>query len=168
MPMVLSSARCAATDALVIGYGSDLRGDDAAGRIVAEAIEAHDLDGIAVVTAVQLTPELALAIAGRDVVVFVDASIDDGEVTVRDLAATAPAAGVMTHHADPATLLSMVPSVGNPPAAAYLVSIPARNLDLGTELSETTARAIDQAVDVILGLVLESGRESGPESRRDR
>lgn len=153
MPRVPSSARCAATDALVIGYGSDLRGDDAAGRIVADTIDARDLDGIAVVSAVQLTPELALAIAGRDIVVFVDASIDDREVTVRELTAAVPTDGMMTHHGDPATLLSMVESVGDPPERAYVVSIPATNLDLGTELSEATARAVDQAVEVVLDLL---------------
>jgi len=102
---------------------------------------------------VQLTPELALAIAGRDIVVFVDASVDDGVVTVRDLSAGIPADGVMTHHVDPATLLSMVPSVGDPPTRAYVVSIPATNLDLGAELSEDTAEAVEEAVEKVLDLL---------------
>ncbi len=153
MPMVPSSARCVATDALVIGYGSDLRGDDGAGRRVADHIEARQIAGVTVRSVTQLTPELALDIAGKDVVVFVDASVDDVEVTVRELDAVASAGGVMTHHGDPPSVLSMVDSVGDPPRRTYVVSIPATNFDLGTEVSKQTAAAVDAAVDVVQKLV---------------
>ncbi len=151
--MVPSSVRCVATDALVIGYGSDLRGDDAAGRRVADHIEARQLDGVTVVSAVQLTPEMALAIAGRDIVVFVDASVTDHDVTVQELTVPTMPTVTMTHHADPATILSLVPSVGNPPDRAFVVSIPASNLDLGADLTTETARHVAAAVEQVLALV---------------
>jgi Ni,Fe-hydrogenase maturation factor len=47
---------------LVIGYGNELRGDDAIGQWVARAVAAH-----------QLTPELAEDLAHTDYAVFVDA-----------------------------------------------------------------------------------------------
>jgi hydrogenase maturation protease len=151
--MVPSSARCVATDALVVGYGSDLRGDDAAGRLVADSVAARMLNGVAVRSMPQLTPELALDIAGTTVVVFVDASVADDTVTVRELDVAAPASSVVTHHSTPASILSMVPSVGQVPERAYVVSIPAANLDLGTNLSEATARAVEEAVAVVVGMV---------------
>ena len=138
--------------ALVIGYGSDLRGDDAAGRAVADAIDAMDLPGVVVRSQPQLAPELALDMAGRDVVVFVDADVDAQDVTVASVDA-APGATVMTHHGDPAALLAMVPSVGDPPAAAFVVSIPAHDLGLGTEMSDRTRIAVATAVEIVAGLV---------------
>ncbi len=100
----------------------------------------------------QLTPELALEVAGRDVVVFADASVDDRSVRVRRVVAAA-GTGVMTHHGDPATILGLVPNVGELPDAAYVVSIPASDLDLGFELSAATEAAVGVAVELIAALV---------------
>jgi hydrogenase maturation protease len=138
--------------ALVIGYGSDLRGDDAAGRAVADAIAGMQLSGVAVRSQPQLTPELAMDMAGCDVVVFVDADVDAQEVSVTSVDA-ASGATFMTHHGDPAALLAMVPSVGELPAAAFVVSIPAHDLGLGTEMSERTRTAVVAAIEVVAGLV---------------
>ena len=93
-------------DALVIGYGNDLRSDDGAGRWVAQQIDDRGLDGIEVRSVAQLTPELALEIAGRSVVVFVDASVDVRELTIDEVEASSEASTVMTHHGNPADLLS--------------------------------------------------------------
>ena len=77
------------TPFLVIGYGNELRGDDAAGPCVARGVAdwgRPEVDGLAVH---QLTPELAPALAGAEVVVFVDACADDEERKV----CAAPAGG---------------------------------------------------------------------------
>jgi Ni,Fe-hydrogenase maturation factor len=89
--------------------------------------------------------------------VFVDASIDEHEVSVRRVEEVPVRPGTMTHHGDPATLLSMVPSVGTMPAAAYIVSIPASDLGLGFEPTERTGAAIAEAVEVVTRLVAAEG-----------
>jgi hypothetical protein len=44
----------------------------------------------------------------------------------------------------------MVPSVGKPPGRAYLVSVPATDLDLGFEMSAATrAAAVDGVASVV-------------------
>nr|MDJ0792560.1 hydrogenase maturation protease [Acidimicrobiia bacterium] len=126
-------------DALVVGYGNDLRSDDGAGRWVADQIDALALDGVAVRSVSQITPELAMEVAGRDVVVFVDASVDASELTVEPVTAGDDSQGVMTHHGSPASLLSLVTTIGEQPAAAYVVSIPASNLEMGFTMSPRTA-----------------------------
>lgn len=141
------------TDALVIGYGNDLRSDDGAGRWVANAIEERGLDGVEVRSVAQLTPELALAVSGRSVVVFVDASVDTTELTVMPVEVSRASSDVMTHHGNPANLLSMVPQVGETPGSAWLVSIPAVELGMGFELSPGTQEAAEAAVDAIEALV---------------
>ena len=141
------------TDAVIIGYGNDLRTVDGAGRWVAAQIEALELPGVVVRSVSQLTPELALEVAGRTLVVFVDADVDAAEVTVQRIEAHSESAKTMTHHGDPATLLSLVPNVGALPKSAYVVSVPATNLEIGFELTPATQAAAGEAVALIVGLV---------------
>ena len=101
----------------------------------------------------QLTPELAIEACERDVVVFVDASIDDVQVAVRRVDAATSIPGALTHYADPAILLAMVSSVGTPPERAYLVSVPASDFGLGFELTRSTEAAVAEAVEVVTTLV---------------
>ncbi len=139
-------------DVLVIGYGNDMRRDDGAGRWVADQIEMLGRDDIDVRSVTQLSPEMALDVAGRSLVVFVDASVDTKELHVRPVEAN-PGVQVMTHHGDPASLLALVPTVGTMPAEAHLVSIPASDLDLGFEMSPPTQSAAGRAVVAILDLI---------------
>ena len=147
--------RCVATDtkALVVGYGNDLRGDDGAGRSVADAIAARQIDGVSVRSVAQLTPELVIDLAGRSTVVFVDASVIDTQVRVRRVEPEAGAPKAMTHHGDPAALLSMVPAVGAQPRRAYVVSVPASDLGLGFEFSPSTEAAVSEAIEIVTDLV---------------
>lgn len=137
------------TDVLVIGYGNTLRADDGAGPEVARRVEADALPGVEVRSLPQLTPELALDIARADRVVFVDASVDTAEVEVRRVEPGPPGPHSMSHHGDPATLLTLAGDDGRVPLSAYVVSIPATNLGLGFELSPTTAAGVDAAVNAI-------------------
>ena len=135
---------------LVVGYGSDLRGDDAAGRRVAEALAERGLAGVEVRSATQLTPELADELGGRRVV-FVDATVSEHTVVVRELEA-APPAGPVSHHVDPGGLLELASLLGASPRAAWLVHVPASDLGLGTELSPATQEAVREAIDRIVEL----------------
>jgi len=150
---VRSSPKSGVANSLVVGYGNDLRGDDRAGRLVASLIEETDLPGVHVLSQSQLTPEISLEIAKVDLVVFVDASV---ETATLDISAVGPGVAgptTMSHHADPATLLRLARDLGKMPNEAYVVSIPASNLDLGFNLSPKTARAVDEAVGAIVELV---------------
>lgn len=140
-------------DVLVVGYGNDLRSDDGAGRWVADRIEELDIAGVEVRSVAQLTPELALTIAGRHLVVLVDASVDTPELTVADIDPS-QGSGVMSHHGDPGTLIAMVASVGDPPGRAVMVSIPAEDLGMGFTMSPATLAAAELAVQSITDLVL--------------
>ena len=151
--MVRSCQRFGVADALVIGYGNDLRGDDRAGRVVAERIEAAGLPGVAVRSQSQLTPELALDIAKADTVVFVDADVECGRLSVRSVNARSRGTRVMSHHTDPETMLLLARDMGGIPREAHVVSIPATDLGLGLELSPETRAAVAEAVDTVTALV---------------
>jgi hydrogenase maturation protease len=89
-PVAASAAHDRATDrrGLVVGYGNTLRRDDGVGVRAAELMaEDPRFAGIEVLTAYQLTPELALDIAAASLVVFVDADVRGlpGSIEVREL-----------------------------------------------------------------------------------
>lgn len=136
---------------LVLGYGSDLRRDDGAGRVAAEAVAARDLPGVTARALHQLTPELAEDLAGTQVI-FVDATVARRTVDLTELAA-GDGTGPMTHHADPRGLLDLAAALGAPAAGAWLVHIPAHDLGLGTGLSDATAGFVDEAVARIVALI---------------
>jgi hydrogenase maturation protease len=137
----------------VIGFGNDLRSDDGAGRWVADQIERLGFDAVEVRSVSQPTPELALALTGRSMVVFVDARVDVAALTVERVDPTAAAPSSMTHHGDAASLLALTTSLGDPPPIAVMVSIPASNLEMGFAMSDETRAAAEEAVDRIAELV---------------
>ncbi len=138
---------------LIIGYGNDLRSDDGAGRAVAERIARLDLPNVGVRSVSQLTPELALEIAGVETVVFVDASVEVTSTTASPVVANGDTASAMSHYTDPAALLAMSGAVGAEPHKAYTVSIPVADLGLGLELSPLTELGVSEAVDIVTHLI---------------
>jgi hydrogenase maturation protease len=148
-----------AADALLIGYGNPLRGDDAIGWHVADAVRAHPRGStVRVISAFQLTPELAEDVAGAARVVFVDAACDApaGSVTASALALHGePAVGHTQHQCHPATLLGLARSVyGTGPAAAWLLTIGASEFPCAERLSPAVRDAGPAAADLALSLLL--------------
>lgn len=148
-------------DLLVIGIGSELHGDDAVGRVVADRLEHLNLPGVRVRSVCQLVPELVQELATCTRVVFVDADPCCSEVTVREVSA-AEGGTVVTHHADPSGLLRLAVTVSVAPPTALLIGVPARCLDLGSELSPQAQDGVEVALETIRRLV---HRPSGSSSR---
>ena len=136
---------------LIVGIGSRLRRDDAVGRLVADAVAELDLPGVEVRSVHQLVPELAATMVGRRRVVFVDATVSDIEVTERAVPA-GTVDGPMTHHLDPAALVGLAGMLGDAPAEVLVVSVPAADLRIGTELSPTSADAVREAVGRLVAI----------------
>ena len=149
------------TPFLVIGYGNELRGDDAAGPCVARRVAGWgrpEVDGLAVH---QLTPELAAALAGAEMVVFVDACAagEEREVCVRRLEA-GPGA-VVGHTSDPRWLLALAEAAYGRRPEAWLVTVPAADFGLGGRLSATATEGVAVALRQIDRLVHAANRELG-------
>jgi len=149
---------------LVIGVGSQLRRDDAAGRRVAEQVAMAELPGVEVRSLQQLTPELAVDLAGRALAIFVDASVEVTELTVAELDGPA-GSGSMSHHLDPPTLLALAERLEAGPDRAVVVHVPVQDLGLGTRLSPTTRRMVEQAVVAVTDLVAVALSPSAPRHR---
>jgi hydrogenase maturation protease len=138
---------------LVIGIGSELRRDDGAGRHVADTIARVAPPGVETRSVHQLTPELAVELVGRRLVLIVDAAVDVADVTVRPVVRAGDAdggTGAMSHHLDPVALIGLAALFGPRPEEVVVVSVPVRDLGLGTGLSLPTLEAADRAaLDVL-------------------
>jgi hydrogenase maturation protease len=142
--------------ALLIAYGNRLRGDDGVAWHVAAAVRAVG-GGHRIITAHQLTPELASDVADADCVVFVDAACDvaPGNVAVHPVhPAASPPGGLTQHICDPGALLWFaLQASGRAPAAAWLVTVGAESLDHGEGLSMPVEAAVPRASAAVLRLL---------------
>ena len=137
------------TDLLVIGYGNTLRGDDSIGPRVAEAIEKLNLCGVSALSRTLLTPELSATIAEAKRVVFVDASVEGKtEVELRKLS-PAQSSQVLGHSANPGTLLAIARDVFGHAPEAWILAIPAANMEVGEHLSELARQGMNVAIEKI-------------------
>ncbi len=136
---------------LVIGYGNDLRGDDAVGPQVVDKIVEMDLANVKTIIGFQLLPEMAAEAASADVVVFVDAAVDRLQVSVERIVHGVPSA--ITHIGSPHELISLTRAIYGSNPDAWIVKIPAEQFELGAPLSELTERCAQEAVDRIRGLI---------------
>jgi hydrogenase maturation protease len=135
----------------VIGYGNELRSDDGVGPKVAAAVNGMKLPGVSTIACHQLTPELAEPVSRTSRVVFVDAAVDATEVGLRELG---PAEGgrIMAHAADPRVLLALARDVFGHCPAAWWLTVPVVNLEVGEELSPVARRGLDLALEKIQAL----------------
>lgn len=144
---------------LVIGYGNTLRGDDGAGPAVIEKLQVGSDPRLRAISRQLLTPELAETVASAGNVVFVDASIDSTEGALLRDVSPSESSRVLGHASSPAEILAVARDVFGKTPRAWLLTLPGVQFDFGNHFSETTRRAIAEAVTVINGLV---GRSNGP------
>jgi hydrogenase maturation protease len=130
---------------LVIGYGNELRRDDAVGPCVARAVADWALPGVEAVAVRQLLPELAEQVARAREVLFVDAAADDRHVSFR-LVESEQRTPVLAHTGSPAELLAVVAALYGRRPRAWLLRVPASDFGLGVGLSPLAARGMAEAL----------------------
>jgi hydrogenase maturation protease len=126
-------------EAVIIGYGNPLRGDDALGwRAVEEWERAPAGNEVEALAVHQLTPELAETISRARLVVFIDAAVDlaPGQQAGREIFARAPRPGAFTHEFTPETLLGLAETLYDARPRAFLISLGVSSTELGDGLSE--------------------------------
>ena len=110
------------TDVLVFSYGNLSRGDDALGPLIIEYIEKNNcFPGLEVMTDFQLQIEHALDLEGRELVLFVDASVDCAQLCQLSRLAPEKDKSYTTHAMSPASVLLVYQSVMHeqPPPCFY-------------------------------------------------
>ncbi|HMP74251.1 MAG TPA: hydrogenase maturation protease [Kiritimatiellia bacterium] len=144
---------------LIIGYGSQLRGDDAVGIVTVDALASLDLPQTRCLTCHQLTPELATDLAPAGRVIFVDAcfSLPDSppQPRIQRVYPSPSPTGYSTsvHHATPTGLLDLCYTLHGQAPEAWLVAIPGAHFDTCLTLSPSAQQALHHARHAILNLL---------------
>lgn len=140
---------------LIIGYGNPLRSDDAVGQHVTWALAERLPPGrVLVVTAHQLTPELAEGISHADTVIFIDAREggQPGDIQ-KEVVVPAHPTAAFSHHVSPASLLAASQSLYGSVPSGILISIAGESFEFGTELSPTLSAQFDLITEQVLRLI---------------
>ena len=132
---------------LVIGYGNDLRGDDAIGQQVAKAIKHCRLSSVQSIAIHQLTPELAAPLANVKLAIFVDACINSQSSQVQvQLLLPSELNTINTHISNPRSLLALSQMLYGHSLPAWLVTVPGVNFELGDRISPIAEKGIQIAI----------------------
>src|SRR5690242_14390472 len=118
---------------VVIGYGNELRGDDAVGPYVARVVRSWMLPDVQVVAVHQLTPELAEVVAGADAAIFVDACVPTETIHSISIRAIEPLGlpFASAHSGDPQMLLALADALYRHCPQAWWLTIPATQFEFG-------------------------------------
>ena len=151
--MATTDPREAIAPVLVFACGNPSRGDDALGPAFVERIAARCAGAVAegrleLLTDFQLQAEHALDLVGREVVVFVDASVSCSAPFAWVPVQPAREVGYTTHVMSPEAVLATYVLVhGSDPPPAHVLAIRGERFELGEGLSVAAAANLDAAVD---------------------
>lgn len=125
---------------LVIGYGNPLRRDDGVGWATVAQLQSLILEDVTCVTAHQLLPEHSEMVAGADMVILIDASIEGsaGDVHITPILPTREPPS-MTHHLSPQSLLDMTQWLYDKIPFTILITITGADFGMGEGLSDAVA-----------------------------
>lgn len=150
---------------LVIGYGNDLRGDDAIGPRIAEEVATWGIPGVQAIAVHQLLPELAEILALVDTAIFVDACAlapecqasphqhaPESTITIQPLHPSTRTS-TLGHIADPTTLLALAATLYARCPTAWVIGIPAQHFTFGAALSPLATQGIAAALQHIRSMI---------------
>ncbi len=140
----------AGDEVLIIGYGNTLRGDDGAGRRLAEELADRKLPRVRVRSVHQLTPEMAEDLAACGAVIFVDARLGRAgdTVSMRPIVA----AGTFTaieHVMRPQAVLAYARAIFGLSPEAWWLTVPGEDFGVGESLSAAARTAAAAALTMI-------------------
>jgi hydrogenase maturation protease len=137
------------TRLVVLAWGNPSRGDDALGPEFlrcAEALVAPAAHHIEYVTDFQLQPEHATDLVGRDLALFVDASVAVTAPFAFSAVAPARDLSFTSHAMSPAAVLAACANALGPPPPAFVLAIRGERFELGDPMSAAARGNLRQAL----------------------
>jgi hydrogenase maturation protease len=141
---------------LVIGYGNELRGDDAVGPLVARAVTEWNRPEVRTLEGHQLVAEMVAEMEDVETVVFADASLTEETASLKPL----PEGRGRTrlgHFSEPGWLLELARLMYRRRPAGWVLAIPVERLGFGQPLSPRARAGVRDAMS-LLGDFLDSSR----------
>jgi len=151
---------------LIIGFGSDLRGDDALGPRAATLLAQRPLGNhVRVLSCPSLTPEFAHDVAQAGLVIFIDcdAKAEPGRITRRDVEAIDDAGAAMVHFLDPPALLGWASLLYGAAPRAVMFTMGGATFECADELSPSVAAAMPVLIERVAAEI--NGKPSDLEAR---
>jgi hydrogenase maturation protease len=132
---------------LVFGWGNPSRGDDALGPLFIDRLLDLQLPGVECLTDFQLQVEHALDLQDRQLVLFVDASVDtEAPFTISAIGPNQDAS-FTSHAMSPQSVLQVYCDLhDSEPPPTWLLAIRAERFELGDELSASATSNLDAAL----------------------
>lgn len=137
---------------LLLGVGNELRGDDAAGRRVADVVAGWDRPGVTVVQAQQLVPELATVVSRAATVVLIDAAVGGSDTPSLVPISANAASGPLSHSTSLPELLALARCLEGRAPQAWVLAVPADSFEYGAAFSPRCRRGIDDAIRLLAAL----------------
>jgi hydrogenase maturation protease len=140
---------------LVIGFGNTLRRDDGLGCLIADEVARWNHLEVHALSVPQLTPELTIAVANAEIVIFVDARAghNRSEIHTEPLEPSEEGGASMIHSLSPRFLLGLTRAAFQRCPTAWLVSVPAEDFAFGDGLSATAELGLRNALGMIKTLI---------------
>lgn len=135
---------------VVLVCGNPSRGDDALGPTLARRVEAwaerHPERSLDVVEDFQFQIEHALDLQGRDLAIFIDATVDAPTPITFTRLVPAASVSLSTHALSPAAVLQAFETIdGGAPPLAYTLAVRGARFELGEGLSPEATANLDAA-----------------------
>lgn len=131
---------------LIFGYGNPSRGDDALAPVLLQRLDELVLPDVELITDFQLQVEHALDLVGRELALFIDASVAAPAPYAFTRLAPQQDASYTSHEMSPAAVLHVYREIhGSEPPPCFQLAVRGEFFDLGTPLSEDAERHAEAA-----------------------
>ncbi|MFC2117976.1 hydrogenase maturation protease [Bacteroidota bacterium] len=143
---------------LVLGYGNTSRQDDgvANGLInrLNKIIEKEKIKGVELLSNAQLYMEDALVISEKDIVIFVDASIEEiDDILFTKVEADSPGSGFTFHNVSPGFILNLCHKLYNKYPEVYLLHIKGYEWEIKECLSKNAEANLKKALSLLYAII---------------
>lgn len=145
--------------ALIIGFGSEIRGDDAFGPHIAYELENLVPPSVTVDTCQGLTPDIALTLSEVDLVIFVDCAVgpEPGVVNHQRIETNDDKSLSMVHFLSPQSLMTWCGSLYGKLPEAHVFTVAGKCYDIADSLTEPVQQAVPKVIDSVMKLLEENG-----------
>jgi len=133
---------------LLVGFGNPFRRDDGLGIKLLDLID----DKVEKLKVQELTFDMAEIFKDYDIVIFIDASIEGDEISLKKITEE-KTFSPLTHHTSCEELLSWTRTLYNKNPEFYLLSIRGYDFDFGEEISERALENLKKGLEFIKGFL---------------
>ncbi len=145
--------------ALIIGFGSEIRGDDAFGPQIAYQLEDLVHPAIQVETCQGLTPDIALTMSEMDLVIFIDCAVghEPGVINHKEIHTSDDKSLSMVHFLSPESLMTWCGSLYGKLPEAHVFTVTGKCYEISDNLTEPVQQAVPRVIEQVLNLLDEHG-----------